>query len=183
MKKGPGKIQTISTDLHYPHLTGRQPQVTNQRGIILRTPLRNQEALYSPARKDVNKSSSTDLTETERNMASADCGKIEAGFRCTKKLPEASPHALHPNAPCGNRQRTLRQVLEYLPQSTIAYPAKRLPSIPPVPISLRVDRHTLTDTPRRHTVKMLEAMPSSGFGHSPARSLTNYKTLRRQKEV
>lgn len=29
MKKGPGKIQTISTDLHYPHLTGRQPQVTN----------------------------------------------------------------------------------------------------------------------------------------------------------
>lgn len=29
MKKDPGKIQTISTDLHYPHLTGRQPQVTN----------------------------------------------------------------------------------------------------------------------------------------------------------
>ena len=183
MKKGPCKIQTISTDLHYPHLTGRQPQVTNQRGIILQTPLRNQEAPHIPTRKDVNKSSSTDLTNTEKTRHQPTAEKIEAGFRCTKKRPKASPRALHPNAPCGNRQRTLRQVLEYLPQSTIAYPAKRLASIPPVPISLRMDRHTLTDAQRRHTVKMLEAMPPSGFGHNTARSLTNYKTLRRQKEV
>ncbi len=125
MKKGPGKIQTICTNLHYPHLTGRQPQDTNQRGIILQTPLRNQEAPYIPARKDVNKSSSTDLTNTGKNTAPADCRKkMKPDFvarrssqghlpaPCTRTRLAETVSVL-----CGKYSSTCRKVLSRIQQS------------------------------------------------------------------
>ena len=61
-------------------------------------------------------------------------GELAIIFHSSEERAEASSgtsgFALCPDAPCGMRRRTLRQVLEYFPQSTIQYSARR-PSVSP----------------------------------------------------